>query len=349
MDRTHTPSTIDALASLQTFQIALLTSSTLLNLDLSPHLFQIIYHNHNIPTTHYPSQSLDLLIINHDLHVTFLFGFRFYLLVLIVVDPLPYLSSTPEPISNMPHSPQNLQAHVVLCLPDDINFERIKPSTFAYAQVIVPSPRSLPSTRVSTGSILTLEFLLISVLSLAFSGSLHTSNTSILGWVRVSAGEELQFKWMEDTQRYMIWYAWFKMATGSIILTHGLPTPKRWIPISEIQYLSTSILFSLFGFVYLLLGTLLPSILVNETQASWLRILDTSLSSIISLLLMALPGFCTFWALSGIFQEFNRLFASYLKPSSQAYQELIDVPTQVEDLDIYDHFESLENLPPYQV
>lgn len=207
-------------------------------------------------------------------------------------------------------------------------------------------PRS-PTTRISSSVILTLDFLLISVLCLTFSNSSHIFHTSTLSNIHsetngCQAHENLA-AWWSQSQYWLMWYAWLKMAIGVIVLNRGLPTPHGWIKVSEVKYLIISIFITLLGFVGLLVNRLLPSVLKNQ-EGSLVQITETILCSMISLCFLAIPGFCASWALSGILHEIHRLSSCCFSSSSSFDEKFLD-----QDLEPELYSESHDQLPPYYV
>ncbi|KAH9822473.1 hypothetical protein DFH28DRAFT_948835 [Melampsora americana] len=201
-----------------------------------------------------------------------------------------------------------------------------------------------PTSRISASLILTLDFLLISVLCLTLSNSSQIFNTSSPNSMRNGTNgcqaQENLAPWLSQSQYCLMWYAWLKMASGVIILNRGLPTRHGWIRVSEIRYLIISIFITLLGFVGLLVNRLLPSVLKNE-EGVLVQMTETILCSMISLSLLAIPAFCAYWALSGILHEVHRLSLccfSFGKASEKLNEQ---------DLEIYS--ETQDQLPAYYV
>ncbi|EGG06663.1 uncharacterized protein MELLADRAFT_106607 [Melampsora larici-populina 98AG31] len=229
-------------------------------------------------------------------------------------------------------------SHLTLYIPGPMKMERAQDLG---SQTTSDFDHRSPTSRVSASVILTLDFLLISVLCLTFSNSSHIFNSTSLSTITserngCQAYENLT-PWSSQSQYWLMWYAWFKMASGVIILNRGLPTRQGWIKVSSTNYLIFSIFISLLGFVALQVNRLLPSALNNQ-EGFLIQLTETFLCSIISLFFLAIPGFCAYWALSGILHEICRLSVCCFG-SSKSYDD--------QDLEVCS--EPYDQLPAYYV
>ncbi|KAG0146279.1 hypothetical protein CROQUDRAFT_528335 [Cronartium quercuum f. sp. fusiforme G11] len=228
-------------------------------------------------------------------------------------------------------------SHILVCPPDTP-----KADLGSTRRVELRTPPSLlPASRLSTGVILTIEFLFISVLSLAFSSSLHPSESQVeaLGWIGEGGAQAIQLPWMAQSQQWMIWYAWAKMLSGAVILSCGIPRRRGWARVSKLEYLAGSMMTTLFGFVCLSVGGLTLPVLASQGGLVWMS--ETLLGASLSLLLIAIPAYCTFWALTGIIYELRRLFSSTCDVSTDPHSD-----DQIDPL-LDDYLELPDYLPPY--